>query len=141
VTFPVVEKTIASTSVAIGNVSTQDLELYLSRKMLSPEMEQALRKVLDVRAKIADVSRQIDDRKREASAIATDEDRIRKNLGSLGTTGSEQELRSRYVTQLGKNEDRLGVLKQEQAKLENDRNVLQAQLDQMIRALALEYRP
>jgi hypothetical protein len=45
------------------------------------------------------------------------------------------------VTQLGKNEDRLGVLKQEQAKLENDRNVLQAQLDQMIRGLALEYRP
>jgi hypothetical protein len=141
VVFPVQEKTIVSTSVSIGNVTTQDLDLYLSRKMLSPEMEQALRKILDVRAKIADLTRQIDDRKREAAAIATDEDRIRKNLGSLGTTGSEQELRSRYVAQLGKNEDRLGTLKQEQDKLEAERNTVQAQLDQMIRGLALEYRP
>ena len=42
VILPVVERARVQNTIAIGNISTQDLELYVSRKMLSPEMEKAL---------------------------------------------------------------------------------------------------
>ncbi|MFO0980950.1 MAG: hypothetical protein U1E76_04225 [Planctomycetota bacterium] len=80
VIFPVAERAHLQNTIAIGNISSPDLELYVSRKMLSKEMEQALRQVFEARGKLADVGRSIEQRQKELASIAADEDRIRKNL-------------------------------------------------------------
>jgi hypothetical protein len=139
--FPVKEEYPQQSQVAIGNLTGDDVELHVRRKLLSPEMEKALREVLAAKVEIAELERSSQKAANDLAAVGKDQERLRANLAALGSTTAEQALRGRYVESLQRSEDRVGELAAERQKLDAALLEKRAKLDERIRALALESRP
>jgi predicted transcriptional regulator len=65
---------------------------------------------------------------------------MRENLRALGKTDEEKQLVQRYVAKIAQGEDQLEKLRQEEKKLQDQRNNLQRQLDERIKKLAMDHR-
>jgi hypothetical protein len=138
VLFPVKEEYGQQTQTAITNLSNDDVELYLRRKLLTPEMEKALRDVLAAKAKLAELERKAQQLASDLAAVGQDQDRLRKNLQALGSTSAEQQLRARYVEQLQKSEDRIAAIDTEKRQLDATIAEARTKLDEQIRGIALD---
>ena len=76
----------------------------------------------------------------EKKSLFDNQTRLRQNLQALKGTAEESSLRSRYIQQMQKEEDRVNAIDEELAKLNARRGTLQAELDAMVRTLALDYQ-
>ncbi len=65
---------------------------------------------------------------------------MRENLRALGKTVEEKQLVQRYVGKIAQVEDQLERLRQEEKKLQEERNNLQRQLDERVKKLAMDHR-
>ena len=59
---------------------------------------------------------------------------------SHGKTEEEKQLVQRYVAKIAQGEDQLERRRQEEKKLQGERNNLQRQLDERVKKLAMEHR-
>jgi len=74
----------------------------------------------------------------QGAAVFDDQQRLRENLKALKGSAEEKALMQRYTRQLDQQETRLESLRKETADLEARRQHVQAELDKMIRDLALD---
>jgi hypothetical protein len=88
----------------------------------------------------AALSRDLAEKQGEINTITRDQERMRENLRALGKTDEEKQLVQRYVAKIAQGEDQLERLRQEEKKLQDQRNNLQRQLDERIKKLAMDYR-
>jgi hypothetical protein len=137
-TFEVTEESDSAQQVALTNVGNDEIELYVRNKYLSADMEKALRDLVARKGELADLERRIAAANQELARLAEDQERLRKNLGALGSTTAEQQLRARYVGQLQKSEDRIAELNPGRQKLIEERDGKRAALDQRMRELAFD---
>jgi chromosome segregation ATPase len=104
-------------------------------------MKQSLEGVADLKTRIAAASREIAEKQGEINTITRDQERMRENLRALGKTEEEKQLVQRYVAKIAQGEDQLEKLRQEEKKLQEERNNLQRQLDERVKKLAMDHRP
>ena len=95
-------------------------------------MQDAFDRILKQKEKIAAISTQIADRKRESDQISLDQNRIRENMKALKGSSEEKSLIQRYVGQLDSQESRLVTLRKEIADLNGQQNAASNDLDRMI---------
>ncbi|MGE0105067.1 MAG: carboxypeptidase regulatory-like domain-containing protein [Blastocatellales bacterium] len=136
----VMEELPETATFAISNVSSNDIALYVKADYLSPEMKKALDEIVELKARISAFNRQIAAKGAEINTITKDQERMRENLKALGKTEEEKRLVQRYVNRIAEDEDRIEGLQAEVRKLNDERAVLQRQVDDRIRGLALEKR-
>jgi chromosome segregation ATPase len=79
-------------------------------------------------------------RDEETARIYDDQQRLRENIKALKGSAEEKALLQRYTKQLNDQEDRLEQLKKEIEELEAKRADAQAELDQMIQAMAFDIK-
>jgi hypothetical protein len=84
--------------------------------------------------------REISEKQGEINTITRDQERMRENLRALGKTDEEKQLVQRYVAKIAQGEDQLERLRQEEKKLQDQRNNLQRQLDERVKRLAMDHR-
>jgi hypothetical protein len=126
--------------VALSNVSSDDVELWVrSRWLLAGDGEGAAR-ARRGKAELADLERQMQATDAELQRLAQDQERLRKNLGALGSSTAEQQLRGRYVDQLQKSEDRVAEQTAARQKLAERRDEKRKALERRIAELALEHK-
>jgi chromosome segregation ATPase len=104
-------------------------------------MKQSLEGVADLKTRIAAASREIAEKQGEINTITRDQERMREYLRALGKTEEEKQLVQRYVAKIAQGEDQLEKLRQEEKKLQEERNNLQRQLDERVKKLAMDHRP
>jgi len=136
--FTVREENPRQTTYAIGNVTPEQITLWVRQKTIDVDIERALQRVMAKKNEIADVNAKIGGLEKDEKAIFSDQQRVRQNLGRLGNTPEEAKLRLRYIGQLEQQENRLGALRAERARLEDARVALQKQLDEMLEKMAFE---
>ena len=127
-------------SFALSNVTTNDIEIYAKSNYLTPQMKQALEGVVELKGQISSLNRQINEKQADINVITKDQERMRDNLKALGKSDEEKQLIQRYVGKIAQGEDQLERLRQEEKKLNEERSVLQRQLDERVRKLAMEHR-
>ena len=74
----------------------------------------------------------------EANKIAEDQKRLRDNMGALKGGSGEQQLLKRYVAQLNQQEDRIAVLRNETADLDQKLTRAQTSWRHLIQTLTLD---
>ncbi len=136
--FTVRAETPQLTTYGISNITPEQVTIWLKEKSIDPEVEKALSAIMAKKAEINDLQRKAANLEEEQSGIFRDQARVRDNLQRLGRTTEEDALRQRYVRQLNEQENRLGEIKTEQAKIESARAAAQKQLDDMIEKLTLD---
>lgn len=135
--FTVEETRPIESQVEVSSVTDEHLTLLIREKVLSPQLEAALRDVLARMAAIGRLNDEIGRREADVNRIGTDQQRVRENMRSLKGSSEERQLIQRYVKQLDEQETRIETLRRELTGLEADRAKAQADLEKFIEGITL----
>ena len=97
---------------------------------IQPEVESGLRNLLAKKDAIAEVERELQERREELARINQEQSRIRENMRTLKGTPEEKALLQRYVASLNQQEDRLAKINSEISAKEVELNVRQREYQQ-----------
>jgi archaellum component FlaC len=128
----------AANSYQLSNITDDQIKFFLAAKMINPEIDQALRKVLAQKNSIAALDAEMGARKSKISGISEDQQRVRENMKALKGSMEEKALLARYVRELNEQEDHVQSLHHEVADLQQKRDTAQKTLNDMIEGLQME---
>jgi len=122
----------------LTNISDNEIKLFLEQKMISPEVEKALRKIVVQKNDIALIDSLISGRRAQVTSISEDQQRLRENMKALKGSAEEKALVERYVKELNQQEDRVETLRREIGEMQQKRDASQVMLNGMVEALQME---
>jgi len=122
----------------LTNVTDSDIKYFLEQKMINPDVEQALRRVVKQKNDVFLMEGIIQDRNAQVNAISNDQQRVRENMKALKGSAEEKALVERYVRELNEQEDKVQALRHEIADWQQKRDMAQSLLNDMIEKLAME---
>jgi hypothetical protein len=128
------------TRMELSNISDDQITLLTDQKRMTPELRQAIKRVLDQKGVIDALDQQIRTRQQEEKSIADDQGRIRENMKALKGSLEEKALLQRYTHQLDQQEDRLAALRSQTADLTAKRQQASEQLDKILTEISLDER-
>ena len=135
VAFKVVETRAIWDSIAVTNLTPDDILVYSQKKYLDSKSLSQLQKIMGIQSELAALEKTIRELEKERKGIFSDQQRIRKNLQGLGQTTEEKGLRSRYIMQLNGQEDRLSTITSEENDIRKQKAEKQRQLDGLLENL------
>ncbi|MGH9805612.1 MAG: hypothetical protein ACRD4D_10630, partial [Candidatus Acidiferrales bacterium] len=136
--FTVREENPQETTYDLTNILADQIALWVRAKTIDAEIEKALQGVVAKKNEIDDIVKKLALLEEEQADIFRDQERVRGNLQRLGQTPDEANLRLRYIRQLEQQENRLGAMRAERARLEDSRAAAQKQLDAMLQNLSFD---
>ncbi len=110
----VVQTRTIEQSIALSSLGTDQVALYIRNPVVSPAVKTALQKLAALQQKAADTASQRASKEQRVSDIGSDQSRIRANMERLSQSS---DLYKRYVKTLSDEEDELGKLRDDIAKL------------------------
>jgi len=122
----------------ITNLTDGELKIFLDQKMINPEVEKALRRIVAQKNDIAVIDAVITGRRSQVSSISEDQQRVRENMKSLKGSTEEKALIERYVRELNEQEDRVQSLRHEITEMQQKRDAAQGALNGMVEALQMD---
>jgi hypothetical protein len=125
-------------SIALTSMTDQQVKLFFSGKTVKPELEQALKRILQQKDQIAVIDSQIQGRENARNAIVQDQQRLRENMKALKGSAEEKALLQRYTRELNDQEDKLQAVHSEIAKLEVQRAEKRQQLNSSVEELTMD---
>lgn len=125
-------------SYVLTNVTDDQIKFFLNQKMINPEIEKALRKIVAQKNDIAVIDAVINGRRSQVSSISEDQQRVRENMKALKGSSEEKALVERYVRELNEQEDRMQALRREITETQQKRDAAQSALNTMVEALQME---
>jgi len=136
--FAVREENPQQATYMLSNITPEQITLWVKQKTIDAEIEKALGRIVAKKNEIDDLNKKIAAQEQDYNDIYRDQERVRQNLQRLGQTPEEANLRLRYIRQLEQQENRIGALRAERARLEDARAAAQKQLDDMLQTLAFD---
>ena len=121
----------------LTDITEHQVEVLATENVMTPELQDAFRKVLDQKNQINKLQLETETRQKELNAINTDQARIRENMKALKGSVEEKTLLARYTHQLNLQEDRLSLLHKEISELEQKQNGERQKLEDMVQHINL----
>jgi hypothetical protein len=137
-TLEVIESHPLQTQVELSNITPDEVAVLLKDGEINSDIEQALRKILDQKARVAELNAEAETRDNTITSIYDDQQRLRENLKALKGSAEEKALTQRYTQQLSDQETHLEKLRKEKEDFEKKSEAAQGELDKMIEDLAME---
>ncbi len=122
----------------LTNVTDNQIKFFLEQKMINPDVEKALRRIVAQKNDVAVLDAVITGRRSQVSSISEDQQRVRENMKALKGSSEEKALVERYVRELNEQEDRVQALRREITEMQQKRDAAQSTLNGMIEALQME---
>jgi hypothetical protein len=114
VSFSVVETRMVSQSIALTSLGSDQVAFYVQSTVVSQAVKTALQKLVGLQQKVSDTVSQRSRLETRAGEIGNDQSRIRQNMDRLSQSS---DLYKRYVKTLSDEEDELGQIADNVAKL------------------------
>jgi hypothetical protein len=131
------ERKPETVTLALTNLTSDQVEVLTQQQRVTPAMEQAFRRVLDQKGEIATLDAQLQARRQEIDSIGADQARLRENMKALKGSAEEKALTERYTRELNTQEDRLAALRAQITDLEGKREQAAQRLDQTLNEISL----
>jgi hypothetical protein len=136
--LPVGETQPLMDSYQLYNLSSRDVELFVSSKYIDAAIRAELEKLIELKAKIGKAQARLQALEKEAEEISEDQKRLRDNIDTLKNTNEAKQLVARYIAKAGEQETRLEAIAKEKREAQAELAKLTAELEVAVRALALE---
>jgi len=127
-----------STRYELTNLNDDQVSFFLNQKMISLEVEEALRRVVSQKDNVAALDQEIGSRKGQIAGISEDQQRVRENMKALKGSAEEKTLVERYARQFNQQEDEVEILHKQISELQQKREQAQKALDELIEGITLE---
>jgi hypothetical protein len=121
----------------LTDITDHQVEVLAAENVMTPELQSAMRRVLEQKGQISRLQSETETRQKELSAINTDQARIRENMKALRGGAEEKALLARYTRQLDSQEDRLNLLHKEITDLQQKQAQEQQRLEEMVQHITL----
>src|SRR5947207_4240299 len=128
------------TQAVLTDLTGDQVQALVVENRVTPELQDAFRRVLDQKSKIAGLQAQTGIDRQELDAINRDQARIRENMRALKGSAEEKDLVQRYTRQLNSQEDRLAALNKEIADLQGQESHEQQKLEAMVQQIAIDQK-
>jgi hypothetical protein len=138
--FKVAENQPLVTSYQISDLSSKQLDLFVSRRYIDAETRKKLDKLITLRIEASQIENKLEVLEEEEDSIATDQKRLRENITALSKTSEARQLIARYIQKADTQENRIEQIVRERKALESRRQQLRVQLGNEIRAFQFEQR-
>jgi len=136
--LPVEETRTLDVTYSISNLNSDQIGLFVKAKTITPEMAQALQKIMDQKAVVAKLEEEMENRQKDIDRIVEDQGRLRENMKALRGSAEEKALLQRYTKQLDEQETQLETLRKTIRDTEAQRDKANDQLEKMIDELQIE---
>ena len=137
-TLRVTEFRPVSTRWELNNLSEKEMTYFIDGKMVTPQIEKALRRVIAQKDELVGIDAEISSRKLQMDNISEDQKRLRENLKALKGSAEEKALVERYAKELNSQEDHVLSLQKEASDLRLKRDAAQKTLNEIIQDLQME---
>ncbi|MEX0936305.1 MAG: hypothetical protein WDZ59_00485 [Pirellulales bacterium] len=121
-------------NIAINNLNNDVIQVYLGAEVVSDQVKEALREVVQRKAQLADLVNRKAQIEQEIATISQEQERIRQNMQAIQRN---TELYNRYVTKFTEQEDQIEQHREEIRSLEQEINRMQKSLDEYLMSLEL----
>jgi hypothetical protein len=121
----------------LTDITEHQVEVLAAENVMTPELQAAMRRVLEQKGQISRLQSETETRQKELSAINSDQARIRENMKALRGGAEEKALLVRYTRQLDSQEDRLNLLHKEITDLQQKQGQEQQKLEEMVQHITL----
>lgn len=138
VEFPVSETQALMDSYQLSNISTRDVELFITNRYIDAKTRVELEKLVEIKGRIDRTHARIQALESEAEEIDEDQKRLRENIKSLKDTVDAKQLIARYIAKADQQETRLEQINREKKEAQAEAGRLQAELAAAIKAMNLE---
>lgn len=124
--------------IALSSVTDDQVRIWFNDKTIRPDVEQALRRIIEQKNKIAAVDQQIQSKQAQITAINQDQQRLRENMKALKGSAEEKALLQRYTHELTAQEDKLQAARADIDSLAVKKAEGKSQLDKLLQDLNLD---
>lgn len=131
----VVEERTDREEVALLDVQSSRLLLYVSQDQISAAVRQALERIVAMRNDLADLTNQRRELETQINDIYRAQERISRNMESLD---HDSALYTRYLEELTEQEDRLDILDEQIARLRTAEQAKQTEIREFISSIEIE---
>ncbi|HEX4998972.1 MAG TPA: hypothetical protein VFY29_12150 [Terriglobia bacterium] len=134
--LPVTEIISRQTNVSLTSLNRQQLVNLFSNKQTPQQVQTKLGQIVDTQEQIATLQNNLRLTEQSIDTLFKDQERLRENIKALRDTREEQELRSRYLDQLTKQENQITTARAQVETLKKDITNAQNRLSDMISTLS-----
>ena len=124
-------------TLALTNLTSDQVAVLTEQQRVTPALEQAFRRVLEQKTAIADLDAQLQARQQEIDSIGADQARVRENMKAIKGSAEERALIERYTRELNTQEDRLAALHSQITELRGKRELAAQRLDQTLNEISV----
>ena len=133
--FPVTEERVYERSFTITDLTPDVLLTYVRNKTFSEAARKQLEQIANLKQQIAAAGREIQSLESQINEVTTDQERVRRNIGSLNQVSGQQQQVQAYAQRLAGQESQLASLRDRRAELDKKRAALEGQVSGSIEAL------
>jgi hypothetical protein len=138
VELPVTETQALMDSYQLANLTSRDVELFVTSNYIDAAMRAELEKLIEMKSRIGKENSRIEALNKEAGEIGDDQKRLRENIATLKNTNEAKQLVARYIAKAGEQETRLEQIAKEKRAAQDALAKLTAEFDAAVRALAID---
>ncbi len=120
------------TRIQVGNVDEVLMAQLVKSGVPAGALESALKPVLDKKAELNRIERQLASLQTERNTINQDQQRVRENMKALRGSAEEKQLLQRYTKQLDEQETRLATLQADVTRTTAEMEKLRGELETLI---------
>jgi hypothetical protein len=125
-----------ATQVSVSQMNRQQFVELFSGKDTPQALRAKLGEIVDVQERIATLNTERAEIEKRSTTLYRDQERLRENLKALRDTREDQNLRSRYLGQLSKQEDDITAIQVRADELSKEIKSTQSRLGELIEKLS-----
>jgi hypothetical protein len=129
------EEHVVRSTVTIKNLNGGNIQFYLSSKVVSDEVKDALKEITRRKSEINKIAAEKQEAIRQIAAIEAEQNRIRQNMAKLER---DSDLYRRYVTKFTEQEDGIELLRKEVESAIAKQSELQQSLNKYLSELEID---
>jgi len=134
--FVVSEERIFDQTYSVSSLTPEMLGDFVANKALSDAGRRQLERIAAQKRQIVENDRALAATEKQMNDTSNDEERIRRNIGSLNNVSGQQQQVQNYARQLDTAEQQLAALRDRQAQQQKTKAALQQELDRLMDALS-----
>jgi chromosome segregation ATPase len=133
--FPVTEERVYERAFAITDLTPDVLFTYVRNKTFSDAARKQLEQIANLKQQIAAAGREIQSLESQITDVTNDQERVRRNIGSLNQVSGQQQQVQAYAQRLAGQESQLASLRDRRAEQDKKRAALEAEVSGSIESM------
>jgi hypothetical protein len=134
--FPVVEEHVYERAFTITDLTPDVLFTYVRNKTFSDAARKQLEQIANLKQRIAAAGREITSLESQITGVVNDQERLRRNIGSLNQVSGQQQQVQTYALRLASQESQLAALRDRRAELDKKRAAVEGEVSTTIESMA-----